>query len=222
MWVVYIIPWSAPCSIAWQPLAATRTQHTHTHTHLRHFFSRWIFSITRAHRAGDHGGRPHVLCDRAPHPLQSGETSAPTWSADVFLGDCEQETLPLRPARRRNRRGFEVEQAGDRRVKARGRKILREKLREEASRLLRGGWEGWWGWDVCTFHHLLRRRKKRKKERSVLMKAGQDPFCMEGFGSGTRDSDQLGSSQRISQDEECFRRYSLTLREADGAVWSRL
>lgn len=54
------------------------------------------------------------------------------------------------------------------------------------------------------------------------MKAGQDPFCMEGFGSGARDSDQLGSSQRISQDEECLRRYSLTLREADGAVWSRL
>lgn len=63
----------------------------------------------------------------------------------------------------------------------------REKLREEVSRLLRGGWErgglcvqGGWGWEVCTFHHLLRCKKKR----SVLMKAGQDSFCMEGLAVG--------------------------------------
>lgn len=77
-------------------------------------------------------------------------------------------------------------------------------------------WVG--GLGVGSVHVSPSASMQKKKKRFNESGAG---FILHGrFGSGTGDSNQLGRSQRISQDEECFRRYSLTLRKADGAVWS--
>lgn len=65
---------------------------------------------------------------------------------------------------------------------------MREKLREEVSRLLRGGLGGaggrvcggWFGGGKCARFTICFDAKKR----SVLMKAGQDSFCMEGLAVG--------------------------------------
>lgn len=103
---------------------------------------------------------------------------------------------------------------------------LRKKLREEASRLLRG--RGWGGLRcecqrmyvcVCVSPSAGLCKKKIK---SGLMKAGQDSFFFVGGWQSCARQQPAGTEPENFQDKECFRRYSLTLCEADGVDWNSL